>query len=757
MTDADSRRAEARARLSELAGQLTERYRRERRVLSFDEYLDLFAEHPARFARDASRYLRDCFDHFGTRTVERPWGSLRRFRLFDLDFLGDEARRSALVGHEELQGDLYRILENFVREGRPNKLTLLHGPNGSAKSTLVGCIFRALERYSRADEGALYRFHWVFPSQKTLRGAIGFGGDELAEAPREASYAHLPESQIDARLVVEVRDHPLFLLPLAERRALVLDLYEAAGTTEPPSEWMLRGQLSHKNQEVMSALLASYDGDLREVLRHVQVERYDISHRYRTGAATVGPQMSVDAAERQVTADRSLSALPTALQATTLFEVHGELVDAQGGLLEFSDLLKRPIDAFKYLQLSIETGEVSLSQQTMQLNAVMIASANEIHLDALRSHHEWASFRGRFELLRTPYLVSYLDEEAIYDAQIVPLVRTRTAPHATRVAAMFAVLSRMRRPSKDQHEEPLATLVESLSALEKADLYATGAVPDRLDADEAKIVRAGIAALRGETAGETDYEGRVGASPREMRTAVLNAAQHPRYGYLSPFGVLDELAKLAERKVEYEWLQIPPAPGGYHDPDAMLAATRERLEATIEEELRVASGLVDETTYAELFERYVSHVSALTKGEKLRSRVTGMDEAPDVDMMAEVERLLGADPALATGFRQDLIATIAAWAIDHPGAKVVPTEVFPGLVKKMRAAVFADRRGQVAALARDLLRHLREGPAAKLEPARLAAAQAMATTLEARFGYDARSTEDAIAALLDGRLRDALP
>src|SRR5262249_59717763 len=136
-----------------------------------------------------------------------------------------------------------------------------------------------------------------------------------------------------------------------------------------------------------------------------------------------GPQMGGDGAEREITADRSLASLPASLQAVTLYEAKGELVDAAGGLLEFSDLLKRPLDAFKYLQLSIETGEVSLAMQNVQLNCVMMGSANELHLDAFKDHAEFASFRGRLELVRTPYLRSYIQEQAIYDAHIAPQVR----------------------------------------------------------------------------------------------------------------------------------------------------------------------------------------------------------------------------------------------------------------------------------------------------------------------------------------------
>src|SRR4029079_11174467 len=136
-------------------------------------------------------------------------------------------------------------------------------------------------------------------------------------------------------------------------------------------------------------------------------------------AVTIGPQMSVDAAERQLTMDRSLASLPASLQAVTLYEAKGELIDAAGGVLEFSDLLKRPLDAFKYLQLSIETGEVALTQQNVLLNCVMTGSENELHLDAFRDHPEFASFRGPLELIRTPYLRSAAHEQQIYDTHVI--------------------------------------------------------------------------------------------------------------------------------------------------------------------------------------------------------------------------------------------------------------------------------------------------------------------------------------------------
>lgn len=160
-------------------------FRTERRVLSFEAYLELFASDPVRYSRNASEYVRDAFDHFGTERSSQPWGEEERFKLFDLPWLEEEdASGEALIGQERVQAEIYRSLCNFAREARANKLLVLHGPNGSAKSTIARCIMLALEHYSKLDAGALYRFHWVFPSRKVARGAIGFGDKpETRESP----------------------------------------------------------------------------------------------------------------------------------------------------------------------------------------------------------------------------------------------------------------------------------------------------------------------------------------------------------------------------------------------------------------------------------------------------------------------------------------------------------------------------------------------------------------------------------------------
>lgn len=728
-------------------------FTRQRRVLSFQEYLELFAQDPGRHSRDAATYVRDLFDFYGREEVRRPWGVATRFRLFDQSFAHDgESVQDALVGQESVQGEIYRTLSNFVREGRPNRVILLHGPNGSAKSTIAACMMRALEDYSTRDEGALYRFHWIFPTQTTLRGAIGFSGPK--SGAQGGTYAHLGDDQIDARLFVEVRDHPLFLLPRGAREELVSSLYARAGIKHPPPRWLTHGDLCQKSRRIFDALLASYGGSLEEVLRHIQVERYFVSRRYRVGAVTLGPQLSIDAGERQVTADRSVAALPASLQGLALYDAFGELVDAAGGLLEYSDLLKRPLDAFKYLQITAETGEVALDSQTLQVNCVLLASGNEVHLGAFRQHPEFESFRGRLELVRAPYLRSWRDEVTIYDAQIVPQVSSHVAPHATEVAAMFAVLSRMRKPSPDRYARELRELLTELTALEKMDLYADGRAPSRLDEDTAKLLRGAIPDLYDETDTSIEYEGVSGASPREMRAVLLDAAQSRRYGYLSPFAVLEELEKLCERVNEYAFLQQERLPGGYHDHAAFREHIHGRILDAFEDELRIVSGIVEETRYAELFDRYVTHVSYWVKGEQLRNPMTGAYESPDARLFAEVERLLGATDK-AEQFRRSLINSIAAWAIDHPDETVDNQRVFSDHLRRLREAVFAERRGALAKLCRDIVLLLRE-EGSGLDSERRKAAEGAVRGLEARYGYIEESAADAAAMMLKHRYAELL-
>ena len=282
-------------------------FKSRRMVLSFQEYLSEVLKEPHRHIRNTAMYVSDMVDFFGSRKIERPTGSFTRYELFDLE--GSEYGK--VIGQERVQESFVRLLKNFVRSGQIDRLALLHGPNGSAKTSIIQAITRAAEAYSRHPEGALYRFNWVFPVQGARRGSLGFGS--TVDRSETQSFAYLESDEIEARLPCEYKDHPLLLLSVSQRQALFESIPSLEDQDVTIPRVLLEGNLSVKNRRIFDALMVDYGGDVERVLQHIQVERFYLSRRYRNGIVAVEPQMSVDANARQITADRSLGMLPPSL------------------------------------------------------------------------------------------------------------------------------------------------------------------------------------------------------------------------------------------------------------------------------------------------------------------------------------------------------------------------------------------------------------------------------------------------------------
>lgn len=741
--------------LKDVGDRVKTEFLRRRSILSFQEYLDAFLEHPRAQARSAPQYLRDCIDHYGTETVQRPSGPQRRFKLFDrpweasVEISAEGESGTPVFAQEEAQNAIYRILNTFVRRGRVNKLILLHGPNGSAKSSLVAAMFAGLEHYSRLDEGALYRFNWVFPSEKLIKGSIGFGEEKTGG--HLTSFAHLDGEQLDARITCEMKCQPLWLLPRQERLALFGD------TVKPDESFRLsqalsEGDLCHRCRQIYSALLQTAGGDPLKVLRHVQVERFFLSRRYLTGAVIVEPQMSIDAEYRQVTQDRSPGALPPALQNLTLFEPYGPLVAANRGMLEFSDLLKRPVETYKYLLGTVETGVARLAHFLMQLDCVLIASANEKHLNAFKEIPDWPSFKGRIELIRVPYLREAHEEQKVYDHQFVQGMTKHVAPHATEVAATWAVLTRLKRPIVERYRGEARKLVDKLTPLEKLRLYdhgMHGEMPARFNSNQAKELRRLIPEMWSESDAYPNYEGRGGASAREIKTVLDNAAHNDNFPCLTPRAVLEELSDLIKDKSVYEFLQTEVVEG-FHDAESFIDATETILLDKLDDEVREAMGLVSERQYREIFERYVLHVLAWTRSEKMLNKHTGEYERPDEEMMSQHEAIVMVQGEDRREFRRALISAVGAHKLDHPDDALDYAQIFPDMFRRLRDHFFDERKRTLRRNVEKVLAFLSDEKS-QLLPKDITQVESALTAMKSRYGYCVECAKDALVLLLSRR------
>jgi predicted Ser/Thr protein kinase len=744
---------EAKRFLQTVGSEVSTDFVKNRTILSFEEYLNFFLQEPRRQVRNAAQYLRDVMDHFGTEQVPHPTGKIRRFKLFDAVQQDGGVR---VAGQEEVQNALYRVIGNFTRAGRINKLILLHGPNGSAKSTIIDALKRGMEHYSRLPVGALYRINWVFPSEKLVKGSIGFS-DRLSAHGELATYAHLDSESIDVRLSCEMRDHPLLLVPREERRKLIeqsIRASESGGRDDfVLPEYLLEGELCHKCRRIYSALLGVSSGDYLKVLRHVQVERFYISRRYQVGAVTVEPQMSVDASYHQVTADKSQLNLPPALHNIVTYEPHGALVSGNRGVIEYSDLLKRPLEAFKYLLGTSETGEVPMEHFILQLDEVLIASSNEKHLSAFKELPDFASFKARIELLRVPYLRRYRVEREIFDAQITSTtVGKHVAPHATEVAAIWAVLTRLKKPIPDRYQGELREVIDHLSPSEKMHLYDEGGAPDRLNLSQAKELKKHLPDVYQESDSYPNYEGRSGASARELKTALLNAAQNPKYKCLTSLAVFEELEALCKDKSIYEFLQQEVV-DAYHDHEEFVRVAEDEYLDRVDDEVRDSMGLISELQYRELFERYVQHVSHWLKGERMHNRITGDMERPDEGRMSEMESIVMPKGEDSGDFRRGMISQIGAHKLDHPDAEMDYARIFPDLFKRLRAHFFEERKRVLRKNKENILKYLSDDRAS-LSAKEAGQVESTLKSMISKYRYCENCAKDAIIFLMRKRYVD---
>jgi predicted Ser/Thr protein kinase len=728
-----------------------------RRILGFDEYLVLLAENPERHARGSAQYMVDMMDHFGTAPLPQNESSnatghqLRRFKLFDFPVDGIAAR---VVGQEQVQNQIYRAVRAFARQGLNNKLVLLHGPNGSAKSSMIHAIMGGFERYSKTAEGSLYTFNWVFPIERYTRAGMGIN----TYSPQKESvttYSRLPDEEITARIPCDMKDHPLLIIPQEQRLSFLEKLVGSERAQELWSRlptYLTRGDLCHRCRQIYDALLNTNGGDFKKILMYIQVERLYFGRRYRRGLVTIEPQLHVDAQYHQLTYNKSLGSLPASLQSLNLFTLTGDIVDGNRGIIEYSDLLKRPVDSFKYLLSACETGSINVGNSIAYLDAVMLGSTNEVQLDAFKEFPDFTSFKARIELIRVPYLLSLNQEQEIYASQLNQIAGEKhVAPHVAWTIGLWTVLTRLKKPNSINYPPNVSALISNLSPLEKARLYDTGEMPSSLTPEDRKVMRAAFKRLREEYINIPYYEGRMGASAREMKSVLFDAAQNPEYSCLSPLAVLREMEEFVKRVTEYDFLK-QDIKDGFHDSTEFINVVRNEYVAKVDREVRDSIGLYDSAQWEDFLRKYVQQISLVLKKEKIKNPITGKMEDPDFTLISEFEKIVEA-PADATdreSFRQNIISQVGVWSLNHPNKQVIYAKVFPDFWKKLEKHYFESQKSLLAKMSDALLMYNTDEDASSSDEGGKLARQTV-DNMKSKLGYCEHCAKEVITFLMKQR------
>ncbi len=409
--------------------------------------------------------------------------------------------------------------------------------------------------------------------------------------------------------------------------------------------------LCHRCEHIFSALLEHYHGDFEQIVRHVEVRRLFLSRMYRKGLVTIEPQMHTDAINQPL---MQQIYLPEALSGVPLSISSGDLVDGNRGAIEYADFLKRPIESLKYLLTMAETGSVSIGNTIARIDAVLLGSVNEPELQAFRSYQDYPSYKGRMEYIETPYLLQFEDEAALY---VQCFQAKHLAPETAKLLAL-AVTSTRIMP------------IPGLSLLEKVRLYGTGEIPSRFAGEE----RAKLQASKKElfTTRFDPYEGSFGLSPRDAQSIIMHLEPkdciHPVHIFQAlesvplPDGVFDELKQGYMQTLETQIRKLL----GHNDHLEL------KLARAIEGIIQLAQGTKTETKEATLaFERSILGTKNL-EPEKLHE------------------------------MRQNIVARIGAWAIDHQGMDLIYGSIFPDFLERMEQQVQSEQQQSLRLIAEAL-------------------------------------------------------
>ncbi|MCB9507911.1 MAG: serine protein kinase [Myxococcales bacterium] len=575
---------------------------------SFDEYLGLVREDPS-ICRTAYKRLYDMIvSHGRTEYVDN------KKKIVRYDFFTDSRNggRDAVFGLDIPLMRLVAVIRSAAEElGAEKRIILLHGPVGSAKSTIARLLKRGVEEYSRTDAGRLYTFEWVLPEE--LRSVSG--GDAVFRSP--------------------MHDEPLKLIP-AEWRARA---FEELGIADNPFVGRIRGDLDPASRFIFRELMAHYNGDWTKVMGHVRVRRLILSEKDRVGIGTFQPKDEKNQDSTELTGDinyRKIAVFGSDSDPRA-FNFDGEFNVANRGLIEFIEILKLDV-AFLYDLLGATQERKIKPKKFAQtdIDEVIIGHTNEPEYKKLLNNEFMEALRDRTIKIDIPYITKLSEEVKIYTKEYNEArIGRHIAPHTMEMAAMWAVLTRLEEPKK-----------AGLTPTQKLKLYDGRSVTGYTQ-DNVKELRK-----------DAVNEGMVGISPRYVQDKISNAlVSEKAEGMINPFILLNELESGLR---SHSLITNEDERRRYVN---LLAEVRTEYEDIVKDEVRRCIS-ADEDAISKLCGNYIDNVKAYTQREKVRNKYTGQYEDADERLMRSIEERIDVPESRKDDFRREIMNYIGALAIE---------------------------------------------------------------------------------------------
>ena len=581
---------------------------------TFNEYLGLVKENP-KITRNAFQRMYDMITERGKSDYTEFKKQIVRYKFFDDE---DNDGKDAVFGLDVPLMKLVNVLRSAaLGYGTEKRVILLHGPVGSAKSTICRMLKKGLEQYAKTDQGALYTFEWVDENGE-LDGLLG---------KAVKSYPS------------PMHEEPLLLIPEDLRPRIAEELNRG---NKGDFRVNIEGELSPPSRFVFRALMEKYHGDLSKVLSHIRVKRLVLSEADRIGIGTFQPKDEKNQDSTELTGDINYRKIAEygSDSDPRAFNFDGEFNVANRGMIEFVEVLKLDV-AFLYDLLGASQEHRVKPKKFAQtyIDEVIIGHTNEPEYRRLQDNEFMEALRDRTVKIDIPYITKWKHEVNIYkkDFNSRKLRGVSIAPHTVDMAAMWAVLTRLEKPKK-----------ANLTRLQKLKLYDGKSLPSYTE-DNVKELRK-----------EAVREGLDGISPRyiqdKLSNSLVNAQQNNR-GSVNPFMVMNELESglkhhslIGDEELRAEYREL-------------LSVVKQEYEEIIKAEVQRAIS-ADDGALARLCGNYIDNVKAYTQKERVRNQFTGQDEEPDERLMRAIEEKIEIPESRKDDFRREIMNYIGALSLE---------------------------------------------------------------------------------------------
>lgn len=554
--------------------QRLEDLRRDREALrwegSFRDYFELVARDP-RIAQLSHARINDMIHAAGIEKLnEGTRDELARYNFFAAELFG-------------IEEPIARIVEYFKSAAQRlevrKRILLLMGPVGGGKSTIVTMLKRGLEEYTRTEGGAVFA---------------------IKDCP--------------------MHEEPLHLIP-HELRAEIEKHYGIyiEGDLCPQCRYALEHEYSGRHEDV-------------------RVQRILFSEKERVGIGTFAPSdpKSQDITELTGSIDLSTIGEVGVESDPRAYRFDGELNIANRGLMEFVEMLKVD-EKFLYSLLTlsqeqnIKTGRFAM----IYADEVILSHTNENEYISFAGNRKSEALQDRIILVRVPYNLRVSQEERIYHKllhQSEVLRNVHIAPNTLRVAAMFAVMTRLEEPKR-----------QNVDVVKKMKLYDG----EDVEGYKSKDVR--------ELKDETVREGMDGISPRYIINRLSSALVRDGVTCINP---IDALRAIKDGFEQHTGIS-PDQRDRYLN---LISAARKEYDELAKIEVQRAFVYSFEEMARTMCNNYLDNVEAYCNKERIKDPITEEEIDPDEQLMRSIEEQIGISDNAKNTFRQEILIRISSYA-----------------------------------------------------------------------------------------------